>query len=98
MTSRARDTIDVAISCQLETADALFPIKHHQCPLTTRQGIDDLVFAQFHVCEASLLLSAVVANESARAKSSWPKGLLAGQRRCESPPFRLNHASPLQER
>ena len=64
----ARNPIDVEITCQVETTDSLVGVEPHQCPARTRQAIDLLIRAQFHIVETSILAAPVVSETGVRGE------------------------------
>src|SRR5262249_3843830 len=76
----AGNAVDIAIGRQKQRADALVGMKPYQCSAQARQAIDLLIGAQFHVIEAPVLLSPVVAKERVCAEPSHTELPLAGQR------------------
>src|SRR5262245_11616959 len=76
----AEDALNVAIACQLETAEALVRVEHDECSAAARQAVDLLILTQAHIAEVPLLVAPEVPDNGARTEPSGANGVLTRQR------------------
>src|SRR5262245_51075230 len=76
----AEDALNVAIACQLETAEALVRVEHDECSAAARQAVDLLILTQVHIAEVPLLVAPEVPDKGPRSELSAANGVLTRQR------------------